>query len=230
MTAGPGGRVPRSAAHWPSFFSSRKRAGRCWRWPPITTTWRIVPSASARQMPRPDVSRLIEADAHREAQTARGRCWKSSEFDTSPAGGPQYLLRKGSRLSLPAKKRTRHAPSQAPCEHGLPSAAKRPFTSRPPMVQSMELAAIYDRSCLPACSATMYAAYQAGQSASRWPRRFSCSPCAASARRSALAKSAVDANAVSAASIRPGSRVVTSCSNQLLPSGSLKVANEPYVA
>ena len=59
------------------------------------------------------------------------------------------------------------------------------------------VAAAHDGSCLPDCSATMYAAYQSGQSASRWPVRFSCSPCAASARRSALARSAVDANAVS---------------------------------
>jgi hypothetical protein len=44
--------------------------------------------------------------------------------------------------------------------------------------------------------------------------------------RSALASSAIDANAVSAASIRPGSRVVTSCSSQPLPSGSLNVAKE----
>ena len=37
----------------------------------------------------------------------------------------------------------------------------------------------------PVCSATMYAAYQAGQSASPSPVRFSCSPCAAAARLSA---------------------------------------------
>ncbi len=45
----------------------------------------------------------------------------------------------------------------------------------------------------------MYSAYHCGQFASRCPPvRFSCSPWAASARRSALARSAVDANAVSA--------------------------------
>jgi hypothetical protein len=70
----------------------------------------------------------------------------------------------------------------------------------------------------PACSAAMYAAYHSGEFASATPVRRSCSPWAASARRSALARSAVNANAVSAASIRPGSRVVTSCSNQPLPS------------
>ena len=57
--------------------------------------------------------------------------------------------------------------------------------------------------------------------------RFSCSPWAADARRIALARSAAEANVVSAASTRPGSRVVTSCSSQPLPSGSLNVANEP---
>ena len=45
----------------------------------------------------------------------------------------------------------------------------------------------------PACSATMYAAYQSGQFSSRSPVRFSCSPWAADARRIALARSAADA-------------------------------------
>src|SRR5262249_59127165 len=63
----------------------------------------------------------------------------------------------------------------------------------------------------PACSATMYAAYQSGQFSSPCPVRFSCSPWAADARRIAFARSATDAYVVSAASIRPGSRVVTSC-------------------
>ena len=78
----------------------------------------------------------------------------------------------------------------------------------------------------PACSATMYAAYQSGQFSSRSPVRCSCSPCAADARRIALARSAVDAYVVSAASTRPGSLVVTSCNSQPLPSGSLNVAKE----
>ena len=72
----------------------------------------------------------------------------------------------------------------------------------------------------PACSATMYAAYQSGQFSSRCPMRFSCSPWAASARRSALARSFADAKVVVAESMRPGSRVVTSWNNQPLPSGS----------
>ena len=82
-------------------------------------------------------------------------------------------------------------------------------------------------SSVPACSATMYAAYQSGQFSSRCPVRFSCSPWAASARRIAFARSLAEPNVVSAASMRPGSRVVTSCSSQLLPSGSLNEANEP---
>ena len=73
----------------------------------------------------------------------------------------------------------------------------------------------------------MYSAYQSGQFASASPVRASCSPCAAAARRSALARSPREANVVVAGSTRPGSRVVISCSSQPLPSGSLKVANEP---
>ncbi len=73
----------------------------------------------------------------------------------------------------------------------------------------------------------MYSAYQSGQFASRCPMRFSCSPWAAAARRRAAGQVAAEANEVLAASIRPGSRVVTSCSSQPLPSGSLKVAKEP---
>ena len=76
----------------------------------------------------------------------------------------------------------------------------------------------------PACSTTMYAAYQSGFS-SRCPVRFSCSPWAASARRSALARSFADAKVVVAESMRPGSRVVTSWNNHPLPSRS---ANETY--
>src|SRR5271166_5883282 len=52
---------------------------------------------------------------------------------------------------------------------------------------------IHDGSSVPACTAAMYLAYQSGQFASRWPVRFSCSPWAASARRSAFARSFTDA-------------------------------------
>ena len=88
-------------------------------------------------------------------------------------------------------------------------------------------AAAYVGSGLPACSATMYSAYQSGQFTSYWPPvRFSCSPCAAAARRSAAASSVDEVNVVTSASTRPGNRAVTSCSSQPLPSGSLNVANE----
>ncbi len=63
----------------------------------------------------------------------------------------------------------------------------------------------YDRGCLPACSPTMYSAYQSGQFSSRWPVRFSCSPCAAAARRSAAARSVGEAK-VASPSTRPGNR------------------------
>ena len=68
----------------------------------------------------------------------------------------------------------------------------------------------------PACSLAMYSAYQSGQFASASPMRFSCSPWAAAARRSALATSFADANVVAPWSMRPGSRVVTSWSSQPL--------------
>src|SRR5678816_1195834 len=45
-----------------------------------------------------------------------------------------------------------------------------------------------DGSSVPACSADMYFAYQSGQFASAPPMRFSCTPWAAAARRSALAR------------------------------------------
>src|SRR3546814_13444688 len=49
--------------------------------------------------------------------------------------------------------------------------------------------AAHEGSSLPACSRTMYSAYQSGQFASCWPPvRFSCSPCAAAARWSAAAR------------------------------------------
>ena len=54
-------------------------------------------------------------------------------------------------------------------------------------------------------------------------------PWATDARRIASARSAVDANVVSAASIRPGNRVVISCRTQLFPSGSLNRTNDAYV-
>ena len=48
-------------------------------------------------------------------------------------------------------------------------------------------------SSVPACSATMYREYQSGQFSSACPVRFSCSPWAAAARRSAPCRSSADA-------------------------------------
>src|SRR5688572_9670464 len=91
-------------------------------------------------------------------------------------------------------------------------------------------AAAHDGSSLPACSASMYSAYQSGQFSSRWPpMRVSCSPWAAAARRIALARSETEAKFVSFESIRPGNRVVTSCNSHWLPSGSLNVAYVKYL-
>src|ERR1700683_1336286 len=100
------------------------------------------------------------------------------------------------------------------------------LTRRPAAQDDHVIVAHWGRS-VPAYSATMYAAYQSGQSGSAAPMRFSCSPCAADARRIAFARSAGEANAVSAASTRPANRIVTSWTTQLFPSGSLNVTNEP---
>ena len=89
-----------------------------------------------------------------------------------------------------------------------------------------DVVVVHVGSSVPACSAAMYSAYQSGQFGSVAPMRFSCWPCAASARRSALARSLAEQNEVTPESMRPGSRVVTSCSSQTLPSGSLNVARE----
>jgi len=58
---------------------------------------------------------------------------------------------------------------------------------------AVSLMVVQSGSSSPLCSRTMYSAYQAGQSASRCPVRFSCWPCAASARLRASDKSATDA-------------------------------------
>ena len=57
--------------------------------------------------------------------------------------------------------------------------------------------------------------------------RFSCSPCAADARRIASARSLAEAYDVASCSTRPGSRVVICWTSQLLPSGSRNETNEP---
>src|SRR5918993_650475 len=82
------------------------------------------------------------------------------------------------------------------------------------------VAATHDGNSLPACSATMYSAYQSGQFSSRWPPvRVSCSPWAADARRRALARSDAESKLVAFESMRPGNRAVTSCNSHSLPSG-----------
>ena len=60
--------------------------------------------------------------------------------------------------------------------------------------------AVYCGSSLPACSRTMYSAYQSGQFGSAFPILGLCCPCAADVRRSALAKSFADAKVVVALS------------------------------
>src|SRR5262252_11008742 len=92
------------------------------------------------------------------------------------------------------------------------------------------MCAPYFGSSVPACSATMYAAYQSGQFGSAAPMRFSCSPCAIAARFNAFTTSATELYDVVAGSTRPGNRAVISCTSQPLPSGSVNVANELYVA
>src|SRR6185503_15071497 len=85
----------------------------------------------------------------------------------------------------------------------------------------------YVGSFVPACSATMYAAYQSDQFSSRCPPiRFSYCPWAVSARRNALARSFADAKVVAVESMRPASRVVISWNSQPLPSGSWNEAND----
>ncbi len=70
----------------------------------------------------------------------------------------------------------------------------------------------------------MQAAYRSGQLASSSPVRFSCSPCAPEGRRVAAARSDSGVYEVGPGSIRPGSRVVTSWSSHVLPSGSVRGA------
>jgi hypothetical protein len=99
---------------------------------------------------------------------------------------------------IPAR-RARRAPTFG--EHAGAVLARRTATDNDDVVS-----VAHDGSGLPACSRIMYSAHQLVQSASRLPVRFSCSPCAASARRSALASSVGEVNVVTSASTRPGRR------------------------
>jgi cation/acetate symporter len=123
-----------------------------------------------------------------------------------PANRPRQR-RPGDAADAPAR-----GAEQADLPHGNPGVAARPG---PPATCSLTMARPagpedHVGSCAPDCSATMYAAYQSGQFGSAWPMRFSCSPCAAEARRSALARSLAEAKESSPGSTRPASRVVTS--------------------
>ena len=119
-------------------------------------------------------------------------------------------------------------------QHGAQSLASRCDTaSEPSKVMDRILEVMSQRGPLtrsrpvpPACSRTMYSAYQSGPVRVGCPVRFSCSPWATAARHSACDRSSADAYVVSPAT-RPGSRVVISCSSQPLPSGSLNVASDP---
>ena len=84
--------------------------------------------------------------------------------------------------------------------------------------------AVHVGSGLPACSRTTYSAYQSGPPAvSCLPIRFSCSPCAAAARRSAAASSPVEVNVVTSASTRPGNRAVSYACRSWSATGSLRM-------
>src|SRR5262249_45008637 len=94
-----------------------------------------------------------------------------------------------------------------PSFHGRPPRTGRELRAQ---ILGTSFSLPYFGSSLPDCSATMYAAYQSDQFASRTPVSFSCSPWAASARRIAFAKSLAVANVVAAESMRPARRVVIS--------------------
>src|ERR1051325_5015488 len=127
------------------------------------------------------------------------------------------------RAASPANAARRAGDQNGICHSSfLPSPKSR-------VIASTRSSLIHCGSSPPDCSATMYVAYQSGQFSSRCPVRFSCSPWAASARRKAPARSRAEPNEVAAESMRPGSRLVISCSSHVLPSGSLNVANERYV-
>src|SRR6202022_1682368 len=108
---------------------------------------------------------------------------------------------------------------------GVARAAGGRSLHRPPCKPLRQSLAYFGNS-LPACSRTMYSAYQSGHASSCTPVCLSCSPCAAAARRSAAASSAAELNSVLSGLTRPGSRWVTSCSSQKLASGSVKVASD----
>ena len=141
------------------------------------------------------------------AESLSIKAWSSNFTDLLAAARDFGLTRAAARPC---------APSPSPSLNQPPSAS-RPRT-RPTETHC--------GSSSPDCSRTMYSAYHSGQFSSYCPLvRSSRFPCAAPARRSAPARSATDAKVVSV-SMRPGARVVTSCSSQPLPSGSWNDAKE----
>ena len=103
------------------------------------------------------------------------------------------LARAQQRLRRNARPVGALAADQLSLDDGDPQPARgqrrRAVLAGRPAAENDHVVVAHVGSSVPACSATMYAAYQSGQSASSSPVRFSCSPWAASARRSALARS-----------------------------------------
>ena len=100
--------------------------------------------------------------------------------------------------------------------------------SRAPMNEAVMRAGGHDGSSLPACSATMYSAYQSGQFVIVLAVRALLVLAMRGRGAPERAREVGDAEAkVVAVRVHPpGNRVVTSCNSHPLPSGSLNVAYE----
>src|SRR5487761_1165714 len=172
-----------------------------WRTPPTSTT-PVPASRHVDLSARADVARALHRLARAQQRLGRD-------------AGPVRAL----------------TADQLPLHHGDAQPARGQgrgaVLTRRPAAEDDHVGVAHTGSSVPACSATMYRAYQSGQFASAWPMRFSCSPCAADARRIASARSLAEADDVAAWSTRPGSRVVISWTSQPLPSGSRNETNEP---
>src|SRR5271165_1100093 len=178
---------------------------------------------------RADVARALHRLARAQQRLRRNtrpvRAFPADQLplhdgDTQPARSQ----RRGTMLPRRPAAEDNHVIVPARAHRFLRRSLVRPGTSRP---DDDHVVVAYVGSSVPACSATMYLAYQSGQFASASPMRFSCSPWAAEARRIASARSLAEPNEVTAGSTRPGSRVVTSWNSHPLPSGSLNETNEP---
>src|SRR6201987_3784403 len=156
-------------------------------------------------------------------QVLNGFSWRTIGFscvalswaNTTPAGTARHNTTNRSNVFMDASSTSIYAP---PAQKFQPTRqVSRQGTASAATIQSAGHAADDDHvvvvhfgSSSPACSRTMYSAYQSGQFGSALPMRFSCSPCAADARRIALARSFADAKVVVAGFTRPGSRAVIS--------------------